>query len=99
MISGFHHEVREISALLGYYIAYGGVSLLIFWDNVSVLSSGVKHIGPVDFYEMSVRNYHQTLFNIRKERRSHLKSGHYSLLHYSGIVPKSLCVAEIACET
>jgi hypothetical protein len=91
MISGFRHEVCEISALLGYYTAYGGVSLLIFWDNLSVLSSGVKRIGPVGCPETSLRNYHHTLCDIPKERRSHLKSGHYNLLHYSGMV-QNLCL-------
>lgn len=91
MISSFGHEVCEISALLGYYTAHGGVSLLIFRDNLSVLSFGVKLIGPIGCAKISIRNYHHTLFNVPKECRSHLKSGHYSLLHYSGIV-QNLCV-------
>jgi len=91
MISGFRHEVYDISALLGYYTVYGGVSLLIFWDSLLVASSGVKHIGPVGCPKMSVRNYHHEFCNKPKERKSHLKSDHYSLLHYSGIV-QNLCV-------
>jgi hypothetical protein len=91
MISGFCYEVREICALLGYYTTYGGVSLLIFRDNLSVLSSGVEHIGPVVCPETSIRTYHHTLHDVPKECRSHLKSGHCSLLHYSGIV-QNLCV-------
>ena len=91
MISGFRHEVCEISALLGCYTVYSGVSLLIFWDNLSVLSSWVKCIGPVGCAETSVRNSHHTLCNIPKDRISHSKSGHYSLLHYSGIV-QNVCV-------
>ena len=91
MISGFCHEVCEISVLLGCYPPNGGVSLLIFRDILSVPSSGVKLIGPVGCPETSVRNYHHTLCNIPKEHRSQVKSGHYSLFHYSGIM-QNLCV-------
>jgi len=42
MISDFRHEVNEICALLGYYAAYSGNSLLMFQDNLSVLSKKVK---------------------------------------------------------
>jgi len=66
MTSGFCHEVCEISAVLGYYTAYGGVSLLIFRDSLSVPSSGVKLIGPVGCPEMLARNYHHTHCNIPK---------------------------------
>ena len=42
MISGFRREVDEIGALLVYYAAYGGNSLLTFRDKLSVPYSGVK---------------------------------------------------------
>jgi len=42
MISGFHHEVDEICALLGNYAAYDGNSLPVFWNNLSVPTSWVK---------------------------------------------------------
>ena len=42
LISGFRHEVDEICAVLGYYVAYSGNSLPTFRDNVSVPSSRVK---------------------------------------------------------
>jgi hypothetical protein len=41
-ISGFHHEVDEICAALGYYAACSGNSLPTFRDNLSVPSSRVK---------------------------------------------------------
>jgi hypothetical protein len=91
VISDFRREVYDISALLGYYTVYGGVSLLIIWDTLSFPYSGVERIGPVGCPEMSISNYHRALCNKPKECKSHLKSGHYSLLHYSGIV-QSLCV-------
>ena len=43
MISGFHHEVYENCALLGYYTAGSGNFLPTLWDNQSVPSSGVKN--------------------------------------------------------
>jgi hypothetical protein len=42
MISGIHHEIEEIYALLGYYGAYSGNSLPMFRDNLSVPSSKVN---------------------------------------------------------
>ena len=36
VISGFCHNVHKISALLWYYVAYCGNSLLMFCDNTSV---------------------------------------------------------------
>jgi len=41
LTSGFCHEVGENCALLGYYAANSGNFIPTFWDNVSVLSSGV----------------------------------------------------------
>jgi len=42
VISGFRCTVDELCALLGYYAAYGGNSLLMLWDNLLVPSSKVK---------------------------------------------------------
>jgi hypothetical protein len=42
LISGFHRDVYEICALLGYYVASCGNCLPTFRDNVSVPSSRVK---------------------------------------------------------
>jgi len=42
VISGFHHNVDKICALLGYYAAYSGNSLPTFQDNLLVPSSKVK---------------------------------------------------------
>jgi len=44
VISGFCHEVDKICALLGYYTAYSGNSLLMCWDEISIQSSRVKHL-------------------------------------------------------
>jgi len=42
MISGFHHNVDEICALLGNYIMYSGNSLPKFRANLLVPSARVK---------------------------------------------------------
>jgi hypothetical protein len=42
VISGFRHDVDEICALLGYYIALSGSSVPTFRDNLSVPSPRVK---------------------------------------------------------
>ena len=42
VISGFCHEVGEICALLGYYAAYSGNSLLMCRDELCIQSSRVK---------------------------------------------------------
>jgi len=70
VISGFRREVDEICALLGYYAAYSGNSLLTFRDILSVPS--LKGQGPIVCSEASVRNYHFTLPNIPEYRRSHV---------------------------
>jgi hypothetical protein len=41
-ISGFHRDVDEICALLGYYVVLCGNCLPTFWDNIAVPSSRVK---------------------------------------------------------
>jgi hypothetical protein len=41
VISGFCHEADEICGLLGYYAAYGGNSLLMCQDKLSIQSSRV----------------------------------------------------------
>jgi len=42
-MSGFHHEVDENCALLGYYAIRSGNSLPTFWANFSAPTSGVKN--------------------------------------------------------
>jgi hypothetical protein len=42
--SGFHHEVDENCALLGYYAMSSGNFLSTVWDNLSIPSSKVKNI-------------------------------------------------------
>jgi hypothetical protein len=44
MISGFHHRIDEICALLENYAAYSGNSLPPFQDNLSVPTSWVKYL-------------------------------------------------------
>ena len=60
MISGFHHSVNEICALLGFYTAYIGLcyghfetiyrshlqELPTFRDNLSVLEGGTRQVVP-----------------------------------------------------
>jgi hypothetical protein len=43
VISGFHHEVDEICALLGYYSTFSANSLPTLRDNISVRFLGVKN--------------------------------------------------------
>jgi hypothetical protein len=43
MISGFRHKVTENGALLGYYAARKGDFLPMFWNNISVPSTGFKN--------------------------------------------------------
>jgi len=66
MISGFHCEVDENCALLGYYATSSGNSLLTFHDSLSVPSPRVKNA------ETSVRNYHYLLHNNPKEHSSQM---------------------------
>jgi len=47
VISGFHREVDENCALLGYYAASNGNFLPTFRDNLSVPSSGVKNYSQI----------------------------------------------------
>ena len=42
ILSGLHHEVDELYALLGCYAACGGNSLLTFQDNLSVPLQGSR---------------------------------------------------------
>ena len=66
-VSGFHREVDEDSVIVGYCAASSGNSLLTFRDNLSVLSSGAKKMGPFGFPETSTRNYHYWLRNDPEE--------------------------------
>jgi hypothetical protein len=65
-----HHfawfHVDEICAPLGYYVAFSGISVPTFRDNLSVLSSRIKKskknfwplkIGPIGCPETSIHNY------------------------------------------
>jgi hypothetical protein len=70
MISGFGHKVDETCPLLGYYAAYSGNSLTLFWDNLSVSSSRAKNMGQIGHPETSVRNSYYKLYNIPEEWRS-----------------------------
>jgi hypothetical protein len=65
----------EICALLRYYTALSGSSVLTFRDNLLVPSSRVKKMGPIGCLETSVQNYHSALHNIPEERRSHSHHG------------------------
>jgi hypothetical protein len=71
-------------------IGFHHYSLPTFWDNISFPSSGVKKsksfwnyswifwplkMGRIGCPETSVMSYHNTLCNIREERRSHLLRG------------------------
>ena len=42
LISGICHSVHGVCTLLGFYAAYNGGFLQMFWDNPSASSSGVK---------------------------------------------------------
>jgi hypothetical protein len=79
LISGFHFDVDEISAVLGNYAASSGNCLPTFRDNVSALSSRVNSpdswplkVGLIRCPETSVNNYHTTPRNFPEQRRSHL---------------------------
>jgi len=56
MISGFHHGVNEVCALLGCYAVYIGISLPTFRYNLLASSSGVTY-------------YQSVLYNIAEEQR------------------------------
>jgi hypothetical protein len=72
-ISGFHHEVDEICALLQNYAAHSDNSLPTFRDNLSIPSSSLKNprrMGRIGCPETSVKNCDYTLRNFAEERRS-----------------------------
>jgi len=80
VISGFHREVDEICALVGYYAASSGNFLPTFWDNLLVPSSWVKlKMRPIGCPETSIRVYLYTLHNIPEERRCLYKLEFFSL--------------------
>jgi len=86
VISGFHQEVDEIYALLGYCSVFSANSLQTLRDILSVRFSLVKipsrksirrariswplKMGPIGCPETSVRNYRSTLRNIPQKCRS-----------------------------
>lgn len=95
MISGFHHKVGEICALLGYYTVHSGNYLPTFQDNVLVPSRRIKKpwkggsflLGFLDPWtgtdklsQKSVTNYHYMQHNAPEEHRSHKTgTGNYML--------------------
>jgi hypothetical protein len=67
-ILGFHGELAENCALLGYYAASSGNFLSTFRDNQSVSYSGIlRFLNPDD----AVRNYQHTLRNNPRDFSSH----------------------------
>jgi len=72
--SGFYHKTDENCTLLGYYAASSANLLLMFQDNLSVPSLGVKNpkdkMGPICCPETMVRNYHYMLYSDTEERSS-----------------------------
>jgi len=77
--SGFHSEVDENCALLGFYAESSGNLLPKFRDDISILSSGVKYPKtrkrwhPICCPETSVRNYIYSLPNNLEERSSQIR--------------------------
>jgi hypothetical protein len=103
-MSGFCRDVDQIWALLGYYAALSGSSVLTFRDNLSVPSSRVNKssswaywplkMGPIVCPETSVQNYYSTLRNIPEERRSQ-QAVISSSLTYKGHVLRRVCCKNI----
>jgi len=64
-ISGFHREVDENCALLGYYAASSGAFLPTLRYNLLVPISGVRNfleqMGPIGWPVTSARNYNSLL--------------------------------------
>jgi hypothetical protein len=50
VISGFHHKVDEICAVLGYYTPLSGSSVLVFRDSLLIPSSRVKKFKKKAFF-------------------------------------------------
>ena len=86
VITGFHREVGEICALLGYYKAHSGNYLPTFRGQHIGLNSKDQEISGGEgkmfssngLSQKSVRNYHYTQHNIPEKHRSH-NTGNYSL--------------------
>jgi hypothetical protein len=79
VISGFHHEVDENCALLGYAMNTGNF-LLTVWNNLSIPSSKFKNKkkiltlekkGTICCPEMFIQNYHYSLHNNPKDSSSY----------------------------
>jgi len=63
-----------IFTLLGCYEVLIGSYLLMFWDNLSVLPSRVKHLMElVSWPKMSITNYISMLHYVPEKQRSHQK--------------------------
>jgi hypothetical protein len=89
LISGFRHEVDEICALLCYYAAYSGNSLLMCRDELSIHLQESQNqrrwtlkMGQIGCPKISVRYYHYTIYNIQEERISQELNGLYCSLCY-----------------
>jgi hypothetical protein len=61
VILGIRCEVDESWSRLCYFVAGAGNFLPIFWDNLSVLSSRIKHLAPEDGTVMLSRNVDKKL--------------------------------------
>jgi hypothetical protein len=70
VISGFHREVNENCALLGYYAASSGNFFNDVSGHESFLDSWLLNMGPIGCPEKSARNYYHSLRNSPEERSS-----------------------------
>lgn len=72
MISGFHCNVVEIYALLGYYVVQSGKPILTICETywLLVLDFLTLEMGQTGCPKMSVWNYHSILQNIPEQCRS-----------------------------
>jgi hypothetical protein len=92
VISGFHRDVDDTCALLGYYAAMSGSCVPTFQDNLSVPSSRAKKtfffwtswlfkIGQIGCPKTSVHNYHSCC--LTSQKRAYLRhdetNSHFSL--------------------
>jgi hypothetical protein len=71
VISGFHRDVDDNCALLGYYAPSNDNPLPKFCNKVSAPSSRPLKMGPIRCPKTSVKDYHSTLCNTPGECGSH----------------------------
>jgi len=63
-----------VFALLGCYEVLIGSNVPMFWDNLSVLPSRVKHLLElISWPKMSITNYIPILYYVPEKQRSHQK--------------------------